>query len=155
MEETPRPGMAGEKLEGAALRPKRLTDIAYCGIRIALGVAFIVHGYGKFGNEGFIGWMSTYGISPEFAMLIAAGEFIPGILLVIGVLSRISASIIAVIMLAAMIVIKGLASYAGAEGADAYEYDLMLLAVSLLVIVAGPGSLSLAHKIRSLPRFLH
>ena len=84
MEETPRPGMTAEKLEGAAFRPKRLTDIAYCGMRIALGVAFIVHGYGKFGNEGFVGWMSTYGISPEFAMIIAAGEFIPGILLVIG-----------------------------------------------------------------------
>ena len=143
---------AGETVTGAAVRPNRLTAIAYCGMRVALGVTFIVHGFGKFGNEGFVGWMSSYGISPEVAMLIALGEFVPGILLVAGVLSRISASIIAVIMLAAMIVVKGLTSFAGDDG---YEFDLVLLAISLLVITAGPGRMSVAHVIRSLPRYLH
>ena len=138
--------------ETAELREHKLSDIVFMGLRAAVGVIFIVHGYGKFGNERFIEWMGSMGISPEFAIIIAAGELVPGILLIIGVLSRISASILAIIMLAAIFVVKEASSLAGDGG---YEFDLILLASCLVFIVMGPGRISLAAVISRLPRPIH
>ena len=70
-----------------------LHDAAQMGMRTAIGVIFIVHGFGKFGNPGFGGWISSMGIPVEMQIPIALAEFIPGILLIIGVLTRISAVI--------------------------------------------------------------
>ena len=122
------------------------------GLRAAVGVIFIVHGYGKFGSEGFIGWMGSMGISPEFAMIIAAGELVPGILLIIGVVSRISAAILAAIMVGAIFVIKEAAALTGDGGV---ELDLVLLAACLVFMVMGPGRISLAAVISRLPRPIH
>ena len=122
------------------------------GLRAAVGVIFIVHGYGKFGSEGFIGWMGSMGISPEFAMIIAAGELVPGILLIIGVVSRISAAILAAIMVGAIFVIKEAAALTGDGGV---ELDLVLLAACLVFVVMGPGRISLAAVISKLPRPIH
>jgi len=139
----------------AEARTGLLTEAAIRGLSAVVGVTFIVHGFGKFGNEGFAGWMSSFGITPEFALVIALGEFVPGILLVAGVLSRISASIIAIIMLAAMIVVRGFASFAGMGDESGYEHDLVLFAAALLLIVTGPGRLSVARTLSFLPRWLH
>lgn len=139
----------------AEARTGLLTEAAIRGLSAVVGVTFIVHGFGKFGNEGFTGWMSSFGITPEFALVIALGEFVPGILLVAGVLSRISASIIAIIMLAAMIVVRGFASFAGMGDESGYEHDLVLFAAALLLIVTGPGRLSVARALSFLPRWLH
>ena len=72
--------------------------------------------------------------------------------MIVGVLTRISASLISIIMIGAIFYVKKAASLTG-EGA--YELDLILLAGSLVIIVAGPGRASLAHVIKKIPRFLH
>ncbi len=113
---------------------------------------FIVHGYSKFGNEGFVGWISSIGIPGELAIIIALAEVIPGILLIIGVLSRISASIISIIMIGAIFHVKGAESLTGDKGV---EFDLILLAVALVIIVAGPGKISISQGIKKIPRCLH
>lgn len=138
--------------ETAELREHKLSDVVFMGLRAAVGVIFIVHGYGKFGSEGFIGWMGSMGISPEFAMIIAAGELVPGILLIIGVVSRISAAILAAIMVGAIFVIKEAAALTGDGGV---ELDLVLLAACLVFVVMGPGRISLAAVISKLPRPIH
>jgi len=138
--------------ETAELREHKLSDIVFMGLRATVGVIFIVHGYGKFGNEQFIGWMGSMGISPEFAMIIAAGELVPGILLIIGVVSRISAAILAAIMVGAIFVIKEAAALTGDGGV---EFDLVLLAACLVFMVMGPGRISLAAVISRLPRPIH
>ena len=94
---------------------------------------------GKDWNEGFVGWISSIGIPGELGIVIAMAELIPGILLIIGVLSRISASIISIIMLGAIFHVKGAASLTGENG---FEIDLILLASCLMIIVAGPGRVS-------------
>ncbi|GBF24314.1 hypothetical protein MnTg01_00652 [archaeon MnTg01] len=83
---------------------------------------------------------------------IALAETIGGILLIVGVLSRISSSLLAIIMLGAIFHVKGASSF---TGKGAYEYDLLILAACLVIIVAGPGRVSIAHVIKKLPRFLH
>ena len=128
-----------------------LHDAAQMGMRTAIGVIFIVHGFTKFGNPGFGGWISSMGIPTEMQIPIALAEFIPGILLIIGVLTRISASLISIVMLGAIFLVKGASSLTGEHG---YELDLILLAACLVVIVAGPGRVSLSHVLKKVPRVL-
>ena len=49
----------------AELSTSKLHDIAHMGMRATIGVIFIVHGFGKFGNPGFGGWISSMGIPAE------------------------------------------------------------------------------------------
>jgi len=71
--------------------------------------------------------------------------------LIVGVLSRISASLLSIIMLGAIFYVKGVSHFTG-EGA--FQYDLLLLAVNLVIIVAGPGRMSISHIIKKVPRYL-
>jgi putative oxidoreductase len=136
----------------ASIHQTRLNDITHFGLRAAIGVIFIVHGSGKF-NPGFAGFLTgPLGMPPEMQIPIALAELIPGILLIVGVLTRISASLISIIMLGAIFHVKKAANLTG-EGA--YELDLILLAGALVIIAAGPGRVSLAHIIKKLPRCLH
>ena len=133
------------------LSTHKLHDITQMGLRTAVGVIFIVHGFGKFGNPGFGGWISSMGIPVEMQIPIALAEFIPGIFLLIGVLTRISASVISIVMLGAIFLVKGASSLDGEHG---YEFDLILLAACLVVIVAGPGRISLSYVLKKVPRVL-
>ena len=137
---------------GAEIGRGILVDIALFGLRLMLGVTFIVHGFPKFGNERFAGVVESFGLPPEYAIVVAIGEFAAGVLLLPGILSRISASVIAAIMMIAMIVVRNLSTFTGDGG---YELDLALLAAALLVIVAGPGRISVAHMTKSARRYLH
>ena len=133
------------------LSKNKLHDIAHMGLRASLGVIFIVHGFGKFGNPGFGGWIASMGIPAEMQIPIALAEFVPGILLLLGVLTRISGAILSIVMLGAIFLVKGASSLTGDGG---YEFDLILLAASLLVIVSGPGKVSISHLIKKIPRVL-
>ena len=136
----------------ASLSQNKLHDIANMGMRAAIGVIFIVHGVGKF-NEGFLGFLTGYlGLPPEMQIPIALAETIPGILILIGVLTRISASLLSIVMLGAIFYVKQAGSLTGERG---FEFDLILLASCLVVIVAGPGRVSVSHVIKKLPRWLH
>ena len=103
-------------------------------------------------NEMYIGWMSSFGLSPEIAMLIAIGEIVPGILLIVGVLSRLSSGILAAIMVSAIFIVKDPAIITGDKG---IEFDLILLAGALVLVIAGPGRISLAHIAKKIPRPAH
>lgn len=130
----------------------KLNDVVFMGLRSAIGVIFIAHGISKFG-EGFVGFLTgPLGLPAEMQIPIALAELIPGILLIVGVLSRISASLISIIMLGAIFYVKGAANLTGER---AYELDLILLAASLVIIVMGPGRISLSHLVKKIPRPLH
>ena len=136
----------------ASLSQNKLHDIANMGMRAAIGVIFIVHGVGKF-NEGFIGFLTGgLGLPAEMQIPIALAEMVPGILLLIGVLTRISASLLSIVMLGAIFYVKQAGSLTGERE---FEFDLILLASCLVVIVAGPGRVSVSHVIKKLPRWLH
>ena len=135
----------------AVLKGNVLHDIAFMGLRTALGVIFIVHGTGKF-NPGFVGFLTgPLGFPPEMQIPLALAETIPGILLIIGVLTRISSSLLSIVMLGAIFYVKGATNLTGEK---AFEFDLILLAVCLVIIVAGPGRISISHVVKRIPRFL-
>ncbi len=136
----------------ASIHQTKLNDITNLGLRSAIGVIFILHGSGKL-NPGFSGFLTgQLGFPPEMQIPIALAEMIPGILLIAGVLTRISASMLAIVMLGAIFYVKKAANITGEGG---FEFDLILLAGTLVVITAGPGKISLAHLIKKLPRCLH
>lgn len=130
----------------------KLNDIVMMGLRSAIGAIFIAHGVSKFG-DGFVGFLTeSLGLPAEMQIPIALAELIPGILIIIGVLSRISASLISIIMVGAIFYVKGASNLTGQGG---YELDLILLASSLVIIVMGPGRVSLSHIAKKIPRPLH
>ena len=136
----------------ANLSQSKLHDITNMGMRAAIGVIFIVHGAGKF-NEGFIGFLTGgLGLPAEMQIPIALAEMVPGILLLIGVFTRLSASLISIVMLGAIFYVKQAGSLTGERGV---EFDLILLAACLVVMIAGPGRISIAHVVKKLPRCLH
>ena len=133
------------------LSRSKLNDVAHMGMRATIGVIFIVHGFGKFGNPGFGGWISSMGIPAEMQIPIALAEFIPGIFLIFGIFTRISSSLLSIVMLGAIFLVKGASSLTGEGG---YELDLILLAACLVIIVSGPGRISISHLIKKIPRVL-
>jgi len=138
-------------LTEAVFRENKLHDIAFWGLRATIGAIFVVHGSGKFG-PGFVGFLTGLGLPAELQIPIALAETIAGILLIIGVLTRISSSLLSIISLGAIFYVKGASIFIG-DGA--YEYDLLLLSANLVIIVAGSGRISVAYVIKKLPRFLH
>jgi len=139
-------------LTEASIHQTKLNDIANWGIRSAIGIIFIVHGSGKL-NPGFGGFLTgQLGFPLEMQIPIALAEMIPGILLIVGIFTRISASMLAIVMLGAILYVKKATSLTGEGGV---EFELILLAGSLVVITAGPGRASLSHIIKKLPRCIH
>jgi len=135
----------------AHLSQHKLHDVVNMGLRAAVGVVFIVHGSGKF-NPGFLGFMEMLGLPPEMQIPIALAETVPGILLLIGVFTRLSASLLSIVMLGAIFYVKQAGSLTGERG---FELDLILLAACLVVMIAGPGRISIAHVVKKMPRCLH
>ena len=137
----------------AELRGGVLQDVAMMGLRSAVGVIFIVHGYGKLVNPGFAFALENWGIPSSMHIPVALGELVPGILLLIGILTRISGGLLSIYMLGAIFLVKGAQVFAG-DG-PATEFDIILLAAALVAVVAGPGRISLSHAVKRLPRFIH
>jgi|TARA_B100001105_G_scaffold3105_1_gene2260 putative oxidoreductase len=138
-------------LTTSEIKEKILNDIVFLGLRSTLGVIFIIHGIAKF-NPGFSNFLTSIGIPIEMQIPIALAELIPGVFLILGIFSRLSSVTITMIMLGAIFLVKGAQSLTGDKGV---EFDLILLAVSLLVMITGPGRISLAQIIKKIPRCLH
>jgi putative oxidoreductase len=135
----------------ATINENKFHDLTHWGIRAAIGVTFIVHSIKKF-DPSWQGWLIDMGLPPELQIPIALAEFLGGIFLLIGILSRITASIFAVITLGAIFMIRGTEEFFISNGG--WEWDMMILAGELTIIAAGPGRVSISHLIKKIPRFL-
>ena len=136
----------------AKLSENKLHDLTHWGISASIGVIFIVHSLKKF-DPGWQEWLVNMGIPPELQLPIALAELIGGILLVVGVLTRISAAIFSIILLGAIFHIRWENGFFISQGG--WEWDLVMLAVTLSIIIAGPGRVSISHVIKKIPRYLH
>ena len=134
----------------AKFRESKFHDITHFGIRITIGTRFIIHSLGKF-DPSFLGFLNQIGLPAERQFLIALAELVSGILLILGVLTRVSSSVLSIIMLGAIFHVKHTAHLTGQGG---YEFELVILAGVLTMIVAGPGRVSISHIIKKIPRFL-
>ncbi len=133
-------------LEGNALH-----DITHWGISASIGIIFIIHSLKKF-DPSWQESLINMGLPPELQMPIALAEFIGGILLVIGVLTRITGAVFSVILLGAIFHVRWENGFFVSKGG--WEWDLVMLAAVLAVIVVGPGRVSVSHILKRVPRFL-
>ena len=96
-----------------------LNKIADWLLRLGLGIAFFLHGYGKLPiSEGFVGWLGSKGVpmAETTAYLVAWGEILAGLGIIIGgvlakpmfqlghFVTRISGGAIGVIMIFALLI---------------------------------------------------
>lgn len=118
-------------------------------IRLGLAVVMIAHGtqkvLGSFGGPGlekFVSGSTPFGfMKPTWLWLGAAAlsELIGGLLILLGLLTRLGAFFIACVMLTAVVGVHWPAFFASQSG---YEYPLALLAMALALLISGGGMAS-------------
>ncbi|TMP38227.1 oxidoreductase [Pseudoalteromonas citrea] len=119
-------------------------------LRIPIGIIFMAHGaqklfawFGGYGLEGTAGWMESIGLAPGFLMAVLAGsgEFFGGVFILLGLLTRPAAAVLAITMIVAIFSVHF--SNGLFMSNNGYEFALALLAASVSVAISGSGKLSL------------
>ncbi len=125
-------------------------------LRLPLGIIFAAHGaqklfgwFGGYGLEGTGQWMASIGLTPGYLMALGAGsaEFFGGILLILGLLTRPSALVLAFTMLVAIFAVH--IEHGLFLSNNGYEFGLALLAGSVALALLGGGRLSLDRQLQT------
>ena len=116
-------------------------------IRVVLGVIFFIHGLVKFqdGIENTVGWFSSIGLPGFLAYGVATIELVGGILLIIGLGTKIISLLLAILMIGATLKVKLAIGFLGNGQMAGYEFDLALLAMALYLAIAGSKWLSVSN----------
>ena len=117
-------------------------------VRLVVGAAFILHGWPKVQNP--TGWMNEMPGAPPGAVqaIPAVFEFVGGILLAAGLLTRGAALALASVMIAALALVhipRG--DPFVAVGRSSAELASAYLVVNLLIAATGPGTFSLDESL--------
>ena len=132
------------------------TDRSWSGpvLRLSAGVIFTAHGaqklfgwFGGYGLEGTGQYMASLGLEPGYLMALLAGsaEFFGGLALLLGLLVRPAAVVLALTMVVAIVAAhlpNGLFLSNGG-----YEFGLALLAMSVVLAVQGGGRFALDTRL--------
>jgi len=122
-------------------------------VRVPVGLILAAHGsqklfgwMGGYGLEGTGQWMASVGFEPGYLMALMAGsaEFFGGLALVLGLLTRPAALVLAFMLAMAMTLHVGNGLFMSNNG---YEYALTLLVVSLALLIQGGGKFSVDQLI--------
>ena len=139
-------------LVDTTIKENKLHDITHWGIRASIGTIFIFHSIKKF-SPSWQEWLTNNSLPAELQLPIALAEFLGGAFLITGVLTRVTGTIFSIILLGAIFVIKGLDKFSGGQFTG-WEFDLVMLAACLMIIITGPGKVSISHLIKRIPRLL-
>ncbi len=130
-------------------------DLTLAIVRLVLGIVFFVHGaqatLGWFGGYGYTGTMHAFTqmmhIPAPFAFLAIMAQFLGGIGLIFGFLSRIAVLGIGITMLVAILMVHihvgFFMNWYGTQKGEGYEYHLLALALCLIILVKGSGAASI------------
>lgn len=112
-------------------------------LRIIAGIGFMLHGLPKLLDiPGTQNSFTNMGLPPELAVIIGLLEFIGGLAILLGILTRIAAGLLAIDMIGAILLVKLSKGFIGG-----YELDLLYLAIMISLMISGPGSLSIEKSI--------
>ncbi|MBS1812062.1 MAG: DoxX family protein [Acidobacteria bacterium] len=123
-------------------------------LRLALGVIFIAHGaqkvFGAFGGRGLSAFLSApapLGLWPSWFWMGAAAfaELLGGVLVLLGLFTRLGALAIAGVMITAIFGVHRHAFFANQGG---MEFPLALLSIAITLIYLGGGKLSVDANLR-------
>jgi putative oxidoreductase len=119
-------------------------------LRLAPGLIFLLHGaqklFGVFGGHGLGGttqFMNMLGLRPAkwWATIAAWGEFVGGLLLVLGLFTPLAALLVLAVMLVAILKVHASKGFWNSQGG--YEYNLVLSALATVLGLVGAGAFSL------------
>ena len=123
--------------------------------RVTLGIVILPHGLqkllGVFGGYGFTAtidfFSSSMGIPSLIGFLIVMGESFGALFLILGLISRISSTGILIIMIGAIFlghIQHGFfMNWFGNQQGEGFEYHLLAIGISLVVMINGGGKWSL------------
>jgi putative oxidoreductase len=123
-------------------------------VRILVGIIFIAHGsqklFGAFGGYGLEGtgqYMASLGLNPGYLMALLSGsaEFFGGLGLVIGLLARPAAVVLALTLVVAIFSVH--ISHGLFMANNGYEFALALLGGVVAVLIEGAGKVSVDRAI--------
>ena len=128
------------------MNQSRLTTTALAALRIILGFLFAAHGWQKFNEWTITGTQASFakmGVpAAEFmAPAVAVLELAGGLALILGILTRVVAALLALDMLGALFLVHAPAGVFAANGG--YELVLLLAAAAFALALTGAGRLSL------------
>jgi putative oxidoreductase len=161
------PGAANINLRGDSMFRKLLAtsdDWMLTVLRLVMGVTFFMHGaqkmLGWFGGYGFSGTMGFFTnmmhIPAPFAVLAILAEFLGGIGLIVGALTRIAAFGIATNMVVAVLMVHAnvgfFMNWTGQQKGEGFEYHLLALAIAIVLMVRGGGAFSVDRALSSRPQ---
>ncbi|CAH0232835.1 Putative oxidoreductase MhqP [Arthrobacter sp. Bi83] len=131
-----------------------LATTALTILRVIVGFLFAAHGWQKFNEFTIAGTQASFtkmGIpaAEAAAPIVATLELVGGVALILGVLARVFAALLALDMLGALFLVHAPAGVFAANGG--YELVLLLAAAALAVALAGAGRLSLDRALFGRP----
>jgi putative oxidoreductase len=116
-------------------------------LRLAVGLVFMAHGWAKLNGplgtpEGFNieGWGWPYPV--VWAWIVALVEMFGGLLVIVGLFTRVAAALIAAVMVVAILQVKLERGFVGG-----FEFDFALLMIALSLVVTGAGRLSVDRDV--------
>jgi putative oxidoreductase len=120
----------------------KLQPLALLILRLVLGIIMIGHGYSKVfgGLHHHVQMVSSLGLPGWLAYFSAAAEFLGGILVVLGLLTRCAALAIAIDLMVAIVKVHW---HNGLLGNGGYQFPLALAAIAFALIVFGAGPIAL------------
>ncbi|NEW04090.1 DoxX family protein [Bacillus megaterium] len=109
-------------------------------IRLVLGFTFLVHGFQKWqgGIENTVGFFDSLGIPGFMAYIVATIELVGGILIILGLATRVVSALFVAVMLGAIFTAKLKSGFVGG-----FEFDIALIAMSAHLFLAGSQFLAL------------
>jgi putative oxidoreductase len=123
-------------------------DTALLILRLAAGTIFVAHGAQKFFMYGITGVIESFTqmgvpMAAVVAPMVARIELVGGLALLFGALTRLAAGLLGLVMLSAMLIVHLPNGFFLPMG---IEFTLALLAMMTALGVAGPGSVSVDHR---------
>lgn len=122
-------------------------------LRIVTGAIFVYHGIPKLfgpqpGINGFSGWLRSIHVplAGLFGIIVPLLEFFGGIGLILGFLTQWCALLLAIIILVATY-LKMTKMGKKFSGDGGWEFDLLLVAATLLLFVTGSGAFGLDQRL--------
>ena len=117
-------------------------------VRIAVGVIFLMHGWQKVFTYGFAGVSGSFadmGVPMPGVMgpFIALLELVGGLALILGVLTRVFAALLAFDMLGAFFLVHMAGGFFLPAG---FEFVFILFAATLALALCGPGAWSVDDR---------
>jgi putative oxidoreductase len=127
----------------------RFTDLALLFLRFMVGAVFLTSGWKHLADPEARG--KDIGMSKSFTLFLGAAEFAGGLGVTSGVLAQLAALGLIVVMLGAIQrkIFVWHTGFWGKTGTNGWSYDLMLVAMCVVIATTGGGSLELQALWRS------